>query len=263
MVELIDSHIHLDDERYWDQGKSGFLQLLDEAKAVGIAGWILPATTRERFAKVDRLTSEHSEIYGAYGLHPYFMADHQEADLSILESYLREKNPVALGECGLDFMIDDPDKEGQMKLFRAQLRLAKRYDLPLILHSRKSLDLLLREVRRYGPFKGVIHSFSGSLQQAKRAIELGFYLGFGGAATYPRAKRLHKIIQQIPLNRLLLETDGPDQPSAALERGVLHLPKHLPLIAKSISQIRGIEYEALLQIHRQNIENLFSLEGRA
>lgn len=254
---LIDSHIHLDDPQLFSHLPS----LLGEAKAVGVKGWILPSTTVASFESILQLAKKESHIYPALGLHPYFMKSHQEEDLGHLRRYIEKyrEHLVAIGECGLDLMIANPQFEKQLTFFKAHVRLASEFALPLIIHSRKSLDLVLKELRKYKTLRGEIHSFSGSWQQAEQLIALGFKLGFGGAVTYPRAKRLRRILKDLPKESYLIETDAPSQPHARLEKGAIHHPKDLYIIAQEIATIRETSLEDVIKENFMNVIELFQL----
>ncbi len=253
----IDTHIHLDDERY----RESLPQLLEEGRAAGIAHWIIPATDEGNFEEVATIAREEPDCSAAFGLHPYFMERHTERAFKALVERLELGSAVAIGECGLDFAIPHAQKE-QEALFYRHIELAEEYDLPLIIHGRKSYDQILKALRRAPKVRGVCHSFIGSEQQADQLLELGFYLGFGGAATYERAKKLARIIKKMPLNRLLLETDAPFQPSSNTERGVLYRPIGLLDVATKIAQLREISLSLLSEVTSENAQLLFSLSNK-
>lgn len=254
---LIDSHIHLDDPQLFPYLPA----LLSEAKAVGVKGWVLPSTTVASFEPILQLAKEESHIYPALGLHPYFMENHQDVDLKHLRVYIEKyrSHLVAIGECGLDLMIANPQFDKQLNFFKAHLRLAKEFDLPLIIHSRKSLDFVLKELRKYKSLRGEIHSFSGSWQQAEQLMALGFKLGFGGAVTYSRAKRLRRILKALPKESYLIETDAPSQPHSRLEKGAIHQPKDLYIIAQEIATIRETSLAEVIKENFMNTIELFQL----
>ena len=193
-MRLIDSHCHLDLSAFdADRG-----EVMSLASANGVSDSIVPSVQASTWSKLQSLESQENPlaIHAAYGLHPVFEKHHVEHDLILLERQLENEECVAVGECGLDFFVDEYDRVKQLKLFAGQLDLAKQFSLPVIIHSRKSLDLVLKELRLRPGLKGVVHSFSGSFQQAKQLIELGFYLGFGGPITYPRARRLRSLVAE-------------------------------------------------------------------
>ena len=257
-ISLIDSHIHLDDPRLIPD----YPEHLKEARALGITAWVLPSTTAASFSDVLAIAAADTSVYPALGLHPYFMETHTDHDLKQLETALKTHagKLVAIGECGLDLMIENPQFERQERLFKAHVRLAREFDLPLIIHSRKSLDLILRELRKERGLRGVIHAFSGSLQQAEQCIELGFKLGFGGAVTYPRTTRLLAILKALPKDSYLLETDAPSMPNAFLPKGAIHTPKDLYTIAQEIATIRESSLEKVAAETTETTQQLFQLE---
>ena len=176
---------------------------------------IVPAIEVDRFERVLDLARRHDALYAALGLHPIVIEHHLDEHLDVLDAALqtRENKLVAMGEIGLDLYRDNPQFERQQTILDAQLRLAKRHDLPVILHSRRTHDKLAMHLKRIDlPRKGVVHGFSGSLQQAQRFIELGYKIGVGGTITYPRASKTRDVMAQLPLSALLLETDAPDMP---------------------------------------------------
>ena len=254
-MHLIDSHTHIDFTEF-DTDRDAAIK---RAKDAGISNIIVSSTTAERWHYVKSVVSHHPSIcHAAYGLHPMFMPEHKEIHLQDLRTLLNHEDAVAVGEIGLDFFIPNPDKEAQLALFIAQLEIANEYKLPVIIHARKSLDLVLKHLRRFPDLRGSIHSFSGSEQQAKQLIELGFYLGFGGPVTYTRATRLRGLLKNLPLDSLLLETDSPDQPDA-LHHGKRNEPAYLVNIAQDIAELRNIELTELAAITTCNAKKLFNI----
>lgn len=165
---------------------------------------------------------------------------------------------IAVGECGLDFYDKAADKNRQIELFDVQLDLAHKHHLPVIIHARKSVQEVIRRLKlKPGP-NGVLHSYSGSYEQAKQLMDMGFYFGFGGPVTWPRSSRLQGLIKKIPLQYLLLETDAPDQPDAK-HRNQRNEPAFLPDIARFIAACRGESIETLAQQTTENARILFSL----
>jgi TatD DNase family protein len=150
------------------------------------------------------------------------------------------------------------DPDAQRDYFKAQLRLAREYDLPLILHARRAVDEVIQAVRSVGGLRGVIHSWSGSEEQARQLFQLGFHLGIGGPVTYERARRLRRIVASMPIEFLLLETDAPDQPSSD-RRGERNEPACLAGVAQTVADLRGVEIEALAEATSRNARILFGL----
>ena len=255
-MRLIDSHCHLDLAAF-DSDRNAVLQ---RAWENGVTDVVVPAVQASAWGKLQRLSDSESpvNIHAAYGLHPVFERQHKPTDLLLLEAQLNGMNAIAVGECGLDFFIDDYDQSKQLAFFTGQLDLAVKFKLPVIIHSRKSLDLVLKEIRLRPGLTGVIHSYSGSLQQAKQLIDLGFYLGFGGPITYLRARKLRGLVAELPLESLLLETDSPDQPDASHHKE-RNEPGWLSEIAACVAELRGNSIESVAEVTKGNCQRLFSL----
>ena len=257
-LSLIDTHCHLD-LAIFDADREAVLQ---RAVNHAVSDIIIPAVTKNHWKKIKKLTEKHSNLHPAYGLHPMFMSQHKRQDIDHLEHWLQSEKMIAVGECGLDFFIFNQQtdikqaKAEQQYLFHNQVALAQQYQLPVILHSRKSLDLILKEIRQYPNLHGVVHSFSGSKQQAHQLIDQGFYLGFGGPITYTRANKLRHLVSTLPLDALLLETDAPDQPDAS-HYGQRNEPAFLPSIAQTIAELRGIEQQEVIHSTTNNAQRLF------
>ncbi len=262
-LNLIDTHCHID-LAIFDKNRQ---QVLQQAKDKGVSDLIIPATIATHWQKIKTLTTKYQQLHPAYGLHPMFISQHHLRDLDQLEHYLQTEKAIAVGECGLDFFIFNQQtdtqkaKATQQHFFHNQLLLAQQYKLPVIIHARKSLDLVLKEIRQYPDLTGVIHSFSGSEQQAYQLIEQGFYLGFGGPITYTRAKKLRYLIRSLPLDALLLETDAPDQPDAS-HYGQCNQPAFLINIAQTIAKLRGILVQEVIHKTTANSYKLFNFPSK-
>ncbi len=253
-ARLIDAHSHFDDESF-DVDREAALQ---RAEAVGVEAQVIAAVKADWWPRIRGLCRQHPSLYPSYGLHPMYLADHRPAHLTQLAEWIARERPVAIGECGLDFYIDDPRPEQQQRYFEGQLALARDSALPVIIHARRSVEEVINTLRRYPGTTGVLHSYSGSEQQAERLIGMGFCLSFGGPVTYERAKRLQRLVATLPLNAILLETDAPDQPSAS-HRGERNEPAFLPEILESISRLRDETPETIAEQTRLNTCRLFGL----
>jgi TatD DNase family protein len=188
-----------------------------------------------------------------------FMPDHNDRDIERLAGWIGREHPVAIGECGLDFFIPDPDREGQQRCFEAQLQLAQQFDLPVIIHARRAVEAVIDTLRRYPSLRGVLHSFSGSEQQARRLIDMGFLMSFGGPLTYPRAHRLQRLVAALPLDAIMLETDSPDQPDLD-QRGQRNEPARLPVILTAMTGLRNESMEEIACATTRNARSLFGIE---
>ncbi len=245
---LTDTHCHLDAAEFGDNQKA----LVLTAQSAGVKRIVVPSVERANFAAVSRLCSELSGCFPAYGIHPMYTDTALPEDLGVLRDYLKDHQPVAVGEIGLDFFIEKYDQEKQEYYFIEQLKLAREFDLPVLLHIRRAQDTVLKLLRRTKVRGGIAHAFNGSLHQAEEFIKLGFKLGFGGAATYSRATRLHSLFRNLPLASIVLETDAPDMPPAFLGRDQPNKPEYLPRIAEILAGLRCISPEALAQSTSEN-----------
>ncbi|MES9990612.1 MAG: TatD family hydrolase [Candidatus Thiodiazotropha sp.] len=251
---LIDAHSHFDDASF----EADREQALSRAHEAGVVEQIIPAVKAAWWPRIKELCRQTAGLYPSYGLHPMYLDDHQEPHLETLRQWVAKELPVAIGECGLDFYIDDPKPEQQQHYFEAQLQIATDYKLPVIIHARRSVEEVINTLRRYPHVKGMLHSYSGSEQQASRLIDMGFYLSFGGPITYERAKRLQRLIKSLPLDAILLETDSPDQPGSS-HRGQRNEPAFLPEVLSAVAHLRNQQPELVAQQTAANTRRLFNI----
>ena len=256
MLDLIDSHSHFDVAEF-DGDRT---HALARARAAGVRRQIVPAIDAAGFVRVRELCAREHGLYPAYGLHPMYLAEHRPEHLQELEQWIERERPVAVGECGLDFFVPGFDADTQREYFHRQLELAREFDLPLILHARRAVDEVTAAIRRIGNLRGVVHSFSGSVEQAQHLWKLGFCLGLGGPLTYPRAHRLREIVATMPLEYLLLETDSPDQPLHG-HQGQRNEPALLAEVCVCVARLRGVEPEEVAAATTRNCERLFRLDS--
>ncbi len=251
---LIDSHCHLDAIEF-DADRAA---VIADARRHGVSAQILPAVTAAGWPVLRAICEQAAGLFPAYGLHPMYLPQHRPSDLPLLRQWLQDGSAVAVGECGLDFFVEGLDPASQHQFFQAQLDLAREFDLPVIIHARRAVDAVLAAIRRTGPLRGVVHSFSGSPEQARQLWNLGFLVGLGGPVTYERAQRLRRLAADMPLEFLLLETDAPDQPDAGI-RGQRNAPARLSFIAQTIADLRGIPVAELARATSDNAQRLFRL----
>lgn len=252
-MRFIDSHCHLDDGEF-DRDRD---EVIARARAAGVAQ-IIPAVDAEGWPKLRDICAQQADLFPAYGLHPLLLGKHRPQHLEALGHWLENEKPVAIGECGLDFFVDGLEPGEQQRYFQGQLELARQFDLPVIVHARRAMDAVLMAIRRVGKLRGVVHSFSGSPEQARQLWKLDFLIGLGGPVTYERAQRLRRIAADMPLDRLVLETDAPDQPDAAI-RGERNEPARLPVICRTIARLRNESEESVAEAARRNAATLFGL----
>ncbi len=253
-MELIDSHIHLDDERF-DADRAA---LVKSAQTAGINRFIVPAVSVNRFPAVLKAAKDHDSVAYTLGLHPYYINEHSGTDLEFLAQSLQGSGAVGVGECGLDFYLKDLDRDKQILVFEAQVVLAKHFKLPLVLHVRGAVDEVFHILKKHDYFHAVMHSFNGSIEQAKQIITKGIYLGFGPAVCNPNAHKLKKLIEFIPIELMMLETDAPDQPFFD-KREQRNLPIDLLRVNQDIAAIKKIEPLTLAQQTTANAKHLFKL----
>ena len=254
-MQLIDTHCHLDFAAFDDDRKT----LIDALPTRGVVGVVNPAVSFENWQRVLDLAKAHESIYPALGIHPMFLDNAEKSHIDDLKGLLEKhrEDVVAVGECGLDLSLENIDV--QRFYFTEQLKLAQEFELPVIIHHRKSHHLLIPFIKKYTPQKGgVIHAFSGSYEQAMHYVELGFKLGIGGTITYDRAQKTRDTISRVPLEALVLETDAPDMPIHG-RQGKRNSPEYLGEIYTVLTLLRdepGNEIEAQLL---KNSNELFGL----
>lgn len=253
-MELIDSHCHLDDDRFDERRQD----VIAQAAVVKVTRMVIPATTANRWEKVKQVCEGHDGLYPAYGLHPMFIEQHQVNHLRELDEWLEREQPIAVGECGIDFYDSRVDEKWQLQLFREQLQLANNHRLPLIVHVRRAMDEVISLLRKQALFGGVVHSFSGSQQQARQLHGIGFKLGIAASLSFERAQKLRKVVTAMPDDALLIESDAPDQPGAS-HRGQLNEPAFIVEHLQTMAELRNCSVEELATTLNRNAESLFNL----
>ena len=259
-MRLIDTHTHLDFPDFdSDRGT-----VLSEARLAGVGQVVVLGVHLQNWERVWRLVEQAPHLHAALGLHPVFLDQHRPEHLGQLRDWLERlaghPQLCAVGEFGLDYYVESLDRERQQHLFEAQLQIANDFNLPVLLHVRRSHAAVTAALKRYKlKRRGVIHAFSGSREEAREYIKLGFKLGLGGAPTWPQALRLRKVLAELPLDAVVLETDSPDM-APAMYPGVRNSPTHLPAIAESLAAIMGVEVEQLAQASTRNACEIFGWE---
>jgi TatD DNase family protein len=243
----IDTHCHLDAPEF----AANFPAVIDDALQNNVQAILLPAVRAADCQQVRAMANQYgSQLPGlvyTLGIHPLYTNQAQKSDVQVIEQQLSQSLPdprfVGIGEIGLDYFVEDLDLRCQDYFFNAQLDLAEQFQLPVILHVRRSQDAILKALRRRKIPGGIAHAFNGSMQQAEQFIGLGFKLGFGGAATYERALQIRRLLKELPLDSIVTETDAPDIPPAWLraEGIAFNEPAFLPRIAQELATIRGID----------------------
>ena len=257
-MRLVDSHSHFDAAEFDADRAAAHAR----AVAAGVVAQIVPAVDAAGWPKLRQTCADLPGLWPAYGLHPMYLDAHRPEHLPALCAWIERDRPLAVGECGLDYFVEGLDAEAQSFYFDAQLRLAREFDLPVTVHARRAVDAVIAAIRRIGGLRGVVHSFSGSAEQAAQLHRLGFLLGIGGPVTYARANRLRGIVAGMPLEQLLLETDSPDQPGAA-HRGQRNEPAHLLDVLDAIATLRKEPRDDIAAATRDNAVRLFNLPASA
>ncbi|MBB1072988.1 TatD family hydrolase [Rhodoferax sp. 4810] len=238
-MQLIDTHCHLDVTEF-DADRE---LVLTAARAVGVIAQVIPGIAAAGWTHLLQLCTSHADLYPALGLHPLFLDQHDAArDLAALERQLADTTLTAVGEIGLDYAPAAADRAGQQLLFTRQLALAHAARLPVLLHVRRAHDDVLTILQRQPNHGGIVHAFNGSADQARRYLELGFKLGFGGMLTFTRSTRLRRLAQILPLSAIVLETDAPDL-TVASHQYQRNSPAYLPEVLTALAELRQITPE--------------------
>lgn len=272
MLMFIDSHCHLDASEF-DCDRD---HVLHHANKAGVGVIVVPSVACSNFSAVATLAAQNEGVYYALGIHPLFIPQATETDLQKLEQAvdmaLDDPKFVGVGEIGLDFFVPalctDEMWAKQQHFYVEQLAIAAQRSLPVIVHVRRSVDLITKYIRRHSTLTGIAHAFNGSYQQAEILIAQGFKLGFGGAMTFSRAKQIRRLATTLPLESLVLETDAPDIAPAwlGLEASSTHSPrnepKELPRIAQCLADLRGVGIEEIASQTSINVRQVLTRISR-
>jgi len=252
---LIDSHCHLDDPSF-DIDRD---EVIKRAVESGITGIMIPAIRAGDFDRITNLARQHDTLRACAGLHPLFLGDHDQAAWKAVVDRAETGSITAIGECGLDYTHRGENHQTQLELFTRHVELAKRTDLPLIIHANGAVEAVLRCVRRYSGVRGVIHSFNGSSEQAAAFLDLGFTLGFGGAITHSRATRLRRLVAELPLDSIVLETDAPYQPGE-LRAGQRNQPAWITEVCDTVAYLQNKPVDIVAKTTTKNARTLFVID---
>ncbi|MCE2746289.1 MAG: TatD family hydrolase [Burkholderiales bacterium] len=258
-----DTHLHLDASEY-DSDRAAVVQ---HARELHVTRFVLPAVSAFNFDTVKILAHQTPGAVYCLGIHPVFVDKAHENDLLTLKQKIEESIGDAkfagIGEIGLDGFVPGLDWEKQVRFFHAQLKMARDFDLPVVMHVRKAQDPVLKGLRIYKPRSGIAHAFNGSFQQAEHFLNLNMCLGFGGACTFTRALQLRRLASALPEHALVLETDGPDIAPEWINKQ-RNAPEHLPRIAQTIAELRGLSLQELSQqteVNAQRVLPALALQG--
>jgi TatD DNase family protein len=251
-VRLYDSHSHLDAPEFDGDREA----VVARAEAAGVVRQLVPAVAFRTWPALRDTCALRPGLKAAYGLHPMYLDEHRPEHLDALPGWIERERPAAVGECGLDFFVAGLDPEAQRRYFVRQLEIARDVGLPVVLHARRAVDEVIATIRRVGGLRGVVHSWSGSDEQAAQLFRLGFSLGIGGPVTFERAQRLRRTVATMPIDHLLIETDSPDQPDAA-RRGQRNEPAFLVDVLREVARLRGVDPAIVAEATDRNAEALF------
>lgn len=247
---FIDTHCHIFSEYYDDIDK-----VISECRDNNIDKIIVNGSNIKSNIEVMELANKYDIVYAAIGFHPTELDDFKEEYFRFLEENINNSKVVAIGEIGLDYHYDNTDKEKQIMVFRRQLDIANKYNKPIIVHSRDSIQDTYNILKQY-KVKGSIHCFSGSVEMAREFIKLGYKLGIGGIITYKNAKTIKEVVRDIDLSYILLETDSPYLTPSPY-KGESNSPKYIPLIAEAIADIKDVSIVDISRVTTANAEAIF------
>lgn len=252
MSQWVDTHCHLDAAEF-DADRDA---VHAASRVAGVRHIIIPAVETANFPAVRTCCKRYSGCLPAYGIHPLYVASATEVDLQTVRDWVRSEQPLAIGEIGLDFYTAAPDPIRQDYFLVEQLKLAREFDLPVLLHGRRAVDAVFKQVKRIGVRRGIVHAFNGSRQQAEAFLQLGFKLGFGGAMTYEGSRRIRELARTLPLEAMVLETDAPDLPPFWLKRG-RNSPEELPRLAQVLAELRGLTIDDIAASTQLAVQAVF------
>ena len=260
-AKLFDTHAHCDDQRIEKEFEGGTIALIEYCLKNGVGNIVNIGTNLENSEKSIALAEGFPEVYATVGIHPYdcmFIED-MDKTLSQIEKMLSHKKVVALGEIGLDYHYEPLDKERQLKWFRAQMSLAEKVDMPVVIHDRDAHGDCMQVIKEFPKVKGVFHSFSGSAEMAKELIKLGWYISFSGTVTYKNAIKPKEACVVVPDDKILIETDSPYLPPTP-HRGEMNIPAYVYLTACEIANLRGQDKDAFIEMTAKNAKTFFGIK---
>lgn len=254
---LFDTHTHLNAEQFHEDVED----VIVRAQEAGVSEMIVVGFDRKTIEGAISLVERYDFLYAAVGWHPVDAIDMTENDLNWIEELCAHPKVVALGETGLDYHWDKSPKEIQKTVFRQQIQLAKKVNLPLIIHNREATEDVIAILKEEGADEvgGIMHCFSSTLEDAKACIDLNFYISIGGPVTFKNAKQLKEVVAELPLERLLIETDCPYLAPHPF-RGKRNEPAYVKYVAEQIALLKGINYQELAQKTSDNAKQLFGIK---
>ncbi len=253
-IQLIDSHTHL----YVKSFHGDIAQVMERAEQEGVSQFYLPAIDSEEIPAMLELEQKYpGKCIAMMGLHPCSVKDNYREELAIVSDWLGKRSFAAVGEIGLDYHWDKTHVQEQKDAFHQQIEWALQYDLPIVIHSRESMEDCIRIVQEHqrGELRGIFHCFTGSLDSAREIIETGFYLGIGGVLTYKNSG-LAEVLKDIPLEHMVLETDAPYLTPVPF-RGKRNESSYIKYVAEKLAEVKGVSTEEVARITTANAQNIF------
>ncbi len=254
MYDIIDSHCHLDFDDFSPDREA----VIERARNIGIKQIVIPGVKRNSWHFIREICDKYPQLHACYGLHPYLAGEHSDDDITQLKLWLDNNDCVAVGECGLDYRRNQADRRVQLTFFQAQLEIAHSTGKPAVIHSVHATEDVIKLLRNYPGIRGMVHSYSGSYEQALQLINLGFYISFGGSITYDNARKLRATASDIPLGSILIETDAPDQPDAD-HFNQRNEPAYLVNVLECLSELRDEPIEEIAKQTTRNAQDLFGI----
>ncbi|MGR3766402.1 TatD family hydrolase [Rossellomorea sp. NS-SX7] len=253
---LFDTHVHLNAEQY----NEDLEEVLSRAKEAGVGRMVVVGFDRPTIERAMELVERYDFLYASVGWHPVDAIDMKEEDLAWIEELSSHPKVVALGEMGLDYHWDKSPKDVQKEVFRKQIHLAKKVKLPIIIHNREATQDIVDILREEGAEEvgGIMHCFSGSPEIAQECVDMNFYISLGGPVTFKNAKKPKEVAQEIPMEKLLIETDCPYL-APHPNRGKRNEPAYVKLVAEQIAELKGISLEEVEKITTENANKLFNI----
>ena len=253
-MELIDTHAHLDFPQFSDDKE----KVIERAKDAGLKYIINVGADLASSRRALELSQEYEDIYATVGVHPHDATDLDQNSLDVMKDLSKADKVVAVGETGLDFHYDNSPRDKQKEAFQQQINLAQEIDLPLVIHSREADQETMKIIKENQIDNGIWHCFASNKEMAEQALEMGLYIAFGGILTFNNAKNLQNLIKDLPLDKLLLETDSPFLTPDPY-RGKRNEPAYVKYVAQKIADIKQVSLEKVAEITTKNAETVYGL----
>lgn len=251
---FIDVHAHLNDEKFENVESIVENALSEKVNKIITAGFDISSSRKNL-----EIASRFPNVFATIGIHPEMVDELEKDYLEVLKDMSKNKKVVAIGEIGLDYHFKDDNKELQKEIFVKQIELANFLDLPVVVHSRDAMGDTLELLKKHPPKKeSLLHCYSGSIESAKEFIKLGFSFSFGGVVTFNNAKNVVKVVEELPIEKIMLETDCPYMAPVPF-RGKRNEPMYIPYIARKITEIKNIEVEKIAETTTKNAEKMFKI----